>query len=404
MPAGIDATTTSYTNLLTVDYTTSTDNDVAWSVYFTTTPKYSPVIVTQPEDQAVWPDEDAVFNVEATSPLEMTYQWYNSGGAIAGATSNVLTITNVSESDADSYYCVVSNADGDTTSDSAKLTIKRMMLAHYELDDDFATTSTVLDSSGNEHHGTAYNDVARVDGVIGYAASFDGKSDYINIGTWNPSDATGRFSISVWVNWAGVLPPPDRWIWQGIIAKRNLYSASGMMWELEATNGNVGFYREGSNSGVLYQLSRGVWTHIAVTFDGTTATMYANGELVGSFPFSEGSNPSANFYIGSSEGTVGGWHGYIDDVRIYDFVLSHLEVAVLYTDVMTGEHICLGYPAHDLNGDCRVGLKDLAILCNEWLQPNPAHDLNGDGQVTFEDLAILCNEWLQCNLVPDCKP
>jgi hypothetical protein len=342
-----------------------------------------PVITTQPQDLWVVPGDNAVFTVEATSSLAMTYRWYNSGGAIAGADSNVLTVTDVNQSDVNKrpYYCIVSNAAGDTTSDSALLYLwVKGLLAHYPLDDDFATTSTVLDIA-DDHNGIAYDNVSTVAGVKdGNAASFDGVGDYIDIGTWNPSSEAGpgQFSISVWVNWAGVLNDVD--IWQGIIAKRQTsqWIATQMMWQLEATNGNVVFSREGSDPGMSYQLSEGVWTHIAVTFDGTTATMYANGTAVGSGPFTEGFKPDALFSIGASVPAPAGneWHGYIDDVRIYNYALEPWEVAVLYVD-MTGKSACLGYPAYDFDKDCVVGIKDLAILVGEWLQ---------------------------CNIVPECLP
>ena len=70
-----------------------------------------------------------VSGVEGTPPL--TYQWYQ--GSIAnplsdmneftGATTNELTITGATESDATNYFCVVSNAGGGTTSQMASITV-----------------------------------------------------------------------------------------------------------------------------------------------------------------------------------------------------------------------------------------------------------------------------------------
>jgi hypothetical protein len=71
----------------------------------------------------------SVSSVEGTAPL--AYQWYQ--GSIAnplsdmnefsGATTNELTITGATESDATNYFCVVSNAGGSTTSQVASVTV-----------------------------------------------------------------------------------------------------------------------------------------------------------------------------------------------------------------------------------------------------------------------------------------
>jgi len=54
----------------------------------------------------------------------------------------------------------------------------------------------------------------------------------------------------------------------------------------------------------------------------------------------------------------------------------------------------------DLNGDCKINMRDFAMLSNHWLsdvsdcQPNsPCADLNGDGTVDFNDLSELTGQW-----------
>ena len=70
------------------------------------------------------------------------------------------------------------------------------------------------------------------------------------------------------------------------------------------------------------------WANLAGTYDGTTAKLYVNGNLVGTAaatgPYTIGSGRA--FVIGgrgdTSGGMTQGWEGYIDDVRIYDTVLD----------------------------------------------------------------------------------
>jgi hypothetical protein len=54
-----------------------------------------------------------------------------------------------------------------------------------------------------------------------------------------------------------------------------------------------------------------------------------------------------------------GWDGLVDDVRIYNYALSGDEISQV---------LCIDPPISDLNGDCKVDFKDLAIFVSEWLK------------------------------------
>jgi hypothetical protein len=59
----------------------------------------------------------------ATGSGTLTYQWYKDSSAISGATSASYTISSAASGDAGSYYVVVTNSAGSTTSSTATLTI-----------------------------------------------------------------------------------------------------------------------------------------------------------------------------------------------------------------------------------------------------------------------------------------
>ena len=62
-------------------------------------------------------------SVESIPGHEHTYQWQKNENDILGATSGSLTILSVGMADKSLYCCVVSNAAGTVTSDSAWLTV-----------------------------------------------------------------------------------------------------------------------------------------------------------------------------------------------------------------------------------------------------------------------------------------
>ena len=79
-----------------------------------------PLITTQPVSQSVCPGNTATFSVVATG-TSLSYQWYNSGGSIGGATSSSYTTVA-----AGSYYCLVGGSCGAAASNTAALTVNTL--------------------------------------------------------------------------------------------------------------------------------------------------------------------------------------------------------------------------------------------------------------------------------------
>jgi poly(beta-D-mannuronate) lyase len=81
-----------------------------------------PAITTAPAAQIVVAGATATFSVQA-SGTGLSYQWTFNGTAAANATSPVLTLTNVTTTQAGAYAVVVANGAGAVTSSSAALTV-----------------------------------------------------------------------------------------------------------------------------------------------------------------------------------------------------------------------------------------------------------------------------------------
>ena len=84
----------------------------------------TPVILTQPQSQAVSVGANVQFSVTASGSPEPTLQWFRNGSAISGATGSTLTLAGVLSSDAGDYTVTASNDLGSVTSNKAALTIR----------------------------------------------------------------------------------------------------------------------------------------------------------------------------------------------------------------------------------------------------------------------------------------
>ncbi len=198
------------------------------------------------------------------------------------------------------------------------------LVAAYSFEND------VKDSSGNGHDGTILGTPTYVDGPAGKGKGilFPGTAgNAVNLGTFNPSEKTGMLSVSLWAKWNGLTT-----FWQGLIGKRDSWAAGETMWQIEAAQatGNLSFARYNITAGTAPALKVGEWAHIAVTFDKTTARFYVNGTQTGAGAWSFGPDWEASLQIGCDSANGGNpFNGAIDEVKLYDIVLTPPEILAL---------------------------------------------------------------------------
>jgi hypothetical protein len=341
-------------------------------VWYVEAIKLVPDIVSQPADTFGRIGETVSFTFEVTSQTEpLTYAWRKQGSDEIIGTAATLEIV-VTEDSAGFYTCTATNPSGPKTSRAARLEIARMV-AHYTFDTKgrMGDPNFVEDSSGQGHHGQARGGVSVVEGKIGDGAySFGGTtSDFVEIGTWNPSDGTNRLTVACWVKWKGTGNT-----WQGVIGKRDAWNAMDNYWHLECTLNGDAIYFQSWDAG---QVASGgwsshidTWTHLVATFDGTRCILYINGEPAASGNFRFAQKPDSTLVIGSSEANGGNpWSGLIDDVKIYNYALTPAEASSIYT-TDTGATVCSEPLQYDLNGDCKVDFIDFAIFMEAWMECN----------------------------------
>lgn len=93
------------------------------STTLTVKPAAAPVVTSQPRNVVAQVGQNAQFFVAATGSYPRTYQWQKDGTNIPGATSSLLTLSGLTNSDAAVYTLTISNAYGSTVSNGASLTV-----------------------------------------------------------------------------------------------------------------------------------------------------------------------------------------------------------------------------------------------------------------------------------------
>ena len=165
-------------------------------------------------------------------------------------------------------------------------------------------------------------------GVIGQAISLDGVDDYVtqaSIGISASQQRTfaGWVKVSTWTNDAGV--------WHsGTTASDNI----DFSLELTPTPGTMTLQLWGGDADFVIPGSTSGWHHIAITYNGTSYVVYADGQSVLTNPhIFNASLPDNGVTLGSPRflGAGGSYfHGLIDDFRVYNIGLTQAEVQTIY--------------------------------------------------------------------------
>ncbi len=203
------------------------------------------------------------------------------------------------------------------------------LAGHWSFDgkdmDISAWTAEVRDSSGNGNHGDWINHATTTTiGKLGQALEFDGSNDYVDVGD---IDFTGEITLSSWINTRSQPQYLDIITKTGGGTPADYYLLTGY------DEVQFGFYAGGYIFHTTsVDLDINTWYHVVATFDDSAnnVKIYING--VEELDESETNSPTAS----NDTTKIGGgwtnevWDGFLDDVRIYDRVLSAAEVKRLY--------------------------------------------------------------------------
>lgn len=201
------------------------------------------------------------------------------------------------------------------------------LVAAYSFNEGAGTS--VADASGNGNAGAIASATWSTAGQYGNALSFNGTSARVNINDSASLHLTTAMTLEAWVK-----PTAVDSAWRDVIYKGNdNYYLSGTSTNSSRPVGGgivSGSYSEAIGAAAL---PTNTWTHLATTFDGATMRLYVNGVQVATQARAGSLATSSNqLQIGGDSIYGQYFSGLIDEVRIYDNVLS---AAQIQTDMNT---------------------------------------------------------------------
>ncbi len=192
-----------------------------------------------------------------------------------------------------------------------------------------------IDSSGTGNNGSVTGASLTSDrfGRSNQAYSFDGNADYINCGNASSLSISGSITISVWI-YANNFNTDH-----GIVSKYNTSPSYELITSSPYSIAPLNKVRWLDAGGFLFSnaINANTWYHLVTVFDVTNQKkyIYINGNLVAQSSVSLSAIPtnSNNLYIGShqpSNVSYWSWDGKLDDVGIWNRVLTDCEIKSLY--------------------------------------------------------------------------
>ena len=243
----------------------------------------------------------------------------------------------------DSNFSLSATATGSnnlyfSSSDSSILEINGSTVEYPSVSNGLISWWRFDETSGS----TASPSVGSYDGTLSSPASFGsgkfGNAVILTGETGNratfPAAAgnLGRtFSVSLWVKWGDSDNDAN---WSRLITnKPSDNDATG--WNIKGSNNNTSLRIRGTgtreaNRPVTSDWKNLNWVHLVAAFENGMVSTYADGSFIGMDDINPVANSTNSLTLGSSVGGDNRWNGAVDDLRLYDRILTQSDVTTIY--------------------------------------------------------------------------
>jgi len=194
-------------------------------------------------------------------------------------------------------------------------------IAYWALDEEQG--SVAADGSGNGHDGTLVNDPSWTLGNVGGALAFNGIDDAVVVQDSSLLAAPDQLTIAAWIR-----HPPTA-VFRSILDKRDRPTDG---YDLYVSDLGKAFMRVNDQTVEGFKtVADSTWHHVAGVYDGSSLTLYVDGEVDATLPVTGGSlDTIGELYLGKHFENVDlVFAGRMDEVRVYDVALGPAEVLAL---------------------------------------------------------------------------
>ena len=194
------------------------------------------------------------------------------------------------------------------------------------------STANGLDASPTNGGSGDLTQMVSAEGVVGNArvnaTSNTSKGNYLSVASYDSLGVGNAFTISGWFKATTVNGYPRLW-------SRKTSHTSSDGWEIENANGNAKkFSARGASSTAITLTTptyQNAWLHIALVYNGTTLTAYANGNPCGSGTIAAAADNGLPLSFGNnSNGSERSFPGLYDEIRLSKGVKSAERIAAEY--------------------------------------------------------------------------
>lgn len=257
------------------------------------------------------------------------------------------------------------------------------LVLHFKCEEFSGIDYSVFDSSGNGNNGLVYDqtenpmftDQITDTGKILNGFNFSNNNGKIDVSSSGVSLDSDTVSIGLWADCPSV---------EELISEEDRFTLSG------GSLPQVVFYTDSGSVTAVATTSIGSgWRHLFATWDGYTARLYIDGVLVdsevGYSVFTALGTGADNLHVCSDYDGTSNYNGYVDDVRIYNGVLSLSEIGLIYNSG-TGSQSTLNGVSYDADG-WWIDMEDKGIwpvsFANDYHNPLclAVHNMSGDSDV-----------------------
>lgn len=253
-------------------------------------------------------DGTAVGAEDTTAPFSVSW----SSTAVANGTHSIRAVARDAAGNTSASPAVGVTVTNTTTPPPSGL------VAAYSFNEGAGTTLT--DGSGRGNSGTVVGPAWTTAGKYGGALTFDGTNDHVTVPDAPSLDLGSSMTLEAWVR------PTASSGWRTILLKETPTSLAYSLYSASSTN-RPSAWIDGASSIGTAALPTSTWSHLSATYNGSRLRLYVNGvlrkDVATTAPVPVSSGP---LKIGGNA-IWGEWFaGQVDEVRIYDRVLTAAEI------------------------------------------------------------------------------